>query len=154
MFSRSVLAMLRTLPALDNFQFVSSWPSVIMVPRLTSYAGVLVMSHMRTTLPAVFSSLVLLGLIASPSFAEEKSFYSPVIRIDTESQRILISTYGSVFWIDVPDAAKPHIEKLPISGLADFVVEMRENGQAPLLKTWKVKSGETSCTYFDGKTCK
>jgi hypothetical protein len=99
------------------------------------------MSYMRTTLPAVFSSLFLLGLIASPSFAEEKSFYSPVIRIDMER-------------IDVPDAAKPHIEKLPISGLADFVVEMRENGQAPLLKTWKVKSGETSCTYFDGKTCR
>ena len=114
----------------------------------------LVMSYLRTTLPAVFSTLSLLGLIASPSFAEEKSFYSPVIRIDTESHRILISTFGSVFWIDVPDAAKPHIEKLPISGLADFVVEMRENGQAPLLKTWKVKSGETSCTYFDGKTCK
>ena len=114
----------------------------------------LVMSYMRTTLPAVFSSLFLLGLITSTSFAEEKSFYSPVIRVDTESHRILISTYGSVFWIDVPDAAKPHIEKLPISGLADFVVEMRGDGQAPLLKTWKVKSGETSCIYFDGKTCR
>lgn len=109
---------------------------------------------MRTAVLAVFSSFLLLALIVSTSFAEEKSFYSPVIRVDTESHRILISTYGSVFWIDVPDAAKPHIEKLPISGLADFVVEMRENGQAPLLKTWKVKSGETSCMYFDGKTCK
>ena len=109
---------------------------------------------MRTILLAVFPSFLLLGLLASPSLAEEKSFYSPVIRVDTESHRILISTLGSVFWIDVPDAAKPHLEKLPISGLVDFVVEMRENGQAPLLKTWKVKSGETSCTYFDGKTCK
>jgi hypothetical protein len=112
------------------------------------------MLYMRTTLLAVFSSLFLLGLMASPSFAEEKSFYSPVINIDKENNRILISTYGSVFWIDVPEAAKPHIEKLPISGLADFVVEMRENGQAPLLKTWKVKSGETNCMYFDGKTCR
>ena len=93
------------------------------------------MSYMRTTLLAVISNLFFLSLIASPSFAEEKSFYSPVIRVDTENHRILISTYGSVFWIEVPDAAKPHIEKLPISGLADFVVEMRENGQAPLLKT-------------------
>jgi len=112
------------------------------------------MSYMRTTLLAVFSSLFLISLTASPSTAEDKSFYSPVISIDKESYRILISTHGSVFWIDVPDTAKPHLEKLPISGLADFVVEMRENGQAPLLKTWKVKSGETSCTYFDGKTCK
>ena len=112
------------------------------------------MSYMRRTFLAALSNLFLLGLIVSPSLAEEKSFYSPVIRIDTESHRILISTYGSVFWIEVPDAAKPHIVKLPISGLADFVVEMRENGQAPLLKTWKVKSGETSCTYFDGTTCR
>ena len=112
------------------------------------------MLDMRTILLALFSSFFLLGLLASSSFAEEKSFYSPVISVDRENHRILISTYGSVFWIDVPDAAKPHIEKLPISGLADFVVEMRENGQAPLLKTWKVKSGETRCTYFDGKTCR
>jgi hypothetical protein len=112
------------------------------------------MSYMRTTLLAVFFSFILLNLMIHPSFAEDRSFYSPVIRVDTESHRIMISTFGSVFWIDVPDAAKPHIEKLPISGLADFVVEMRENGQAPLLKTWKVKSGETNCTYFDGKICK
>ena len=112
------------------------------------------MSYMRTTLLAVFFSFFFLGLLASPSVAEDKSFYSPVIQVDTENHRVLISTFGSVFWIDVPDAAKPHIEKLPISGLVDFIVEMRGNEQAPLLKTWKVKSGETSCMYFDGKTCK
>ena len=112
------------------------------------------MPYMRTTLLAVLSSFFFVSLTASTSFAEDKSFYSPVIQVDKESHRIFISTFGSVFWIDVPDAAKPHIEKLPISGLADFVVEMRENGQAPLLKTWKVKSGETSCIYFDGKTCR
>ena len=112
------------------------------------------MSYMRTALLTVFSSFFLLSLLAFPSIAEDKSFYSPVIHVDKENYRILISTFGSVFWIDVPDAAKPHIEKLPVSGLVDFVVEMRENGQAPLLKTWKVKSGETSCIYFDGKTCR
>ena len=112
------------------------------------------MSYIRTTLRAVLCGFFLVILTAPPSSAEDKSFYSPVISIDKESYRILISTHGSVFWIDVPDTAKPHLEKLPISGLADFVVEMRENGQAPLLKTWKVKSGETSCTYFDGKTCR
>ena len=112
------------------------------------------MSYMRTTLFTLFSSLFLFGLVASPSSAEDKSFYSPIIQVDKENHRILISTSGSVFWVDFPDAAKPHIEKLPVSGLADFVVEMRDNGQAPLLKTWKVKSGETSCTYFDGKTCR
>jgi hypothetical protein len=112
------------------------------------------MSYRRRTPLTILSGLFLLGLIASPSFAEDRSFYSPIIQVDKENHRVLISTFGSVFWIDVPDVAKPHIEKLPISGLADFVVEMRGDGQAPLLKTWKVKSGETSCTYFDGKTCK
>ena len=112
------------------------------------------MPYTRTTLLTVFFSFFLISLIAYPSFAEDKSFYSPIISVDRENHRILISTLGAVFWIDVPDAAKPHLEKLPISGLADFVVEMRESGQAPLLKSWKVKSGETSCTYFDGTTCK
>ena len=112
------------------------------------------MSYMRTTLLSVFFSFFFLRLLAAPSFAEDKSFYSPVIQVDTENHRVLISTFGSVFWVEAPDAAKPHIEKLPVSGLVDFVVEMRENGQAPLLKTWKVKSGETSCKYFDGKICR
>ena len=112
------------------------------------------MPYRRPQLLSVILSLFLLGLIPSSSFAEDKSFYSPVIQVDVDTHRVLISTLGGVFWIDVPDMAKPHIEKLPISGLVDFVVEMRENGQAPLLKTWKVKSGETSCLYFDGKTCR
>ena len=112
------------------------------------------MPYMRTTLLTVFFGFFLLSLITSPSFAEDKSFYSPVIQVDLETHRVLISTLGAVFWIDVPDTAKPHLDKLPISGLVDFIVEIRENGQAPLLKTWKVKSGETSCIHFDGKTCK
>ncbi len=100
-------------------------------------------------------SLVLLTLLStSPTFAEDKSFYSPIIKVNLDAHQILISTLGSVFWIDVPEAAKAHIEKLPISGLVDFVLEMREAPQAPLVKTWKVKSGETSCRYFDGRSCK
>ena len=85
--------------------------------------------------------------------AEEKAFYSPVIHVDKENHRILISQLGSVFWVELPDAAQPHMDKLPVSGLADFVVEMRP-GQAPLLKTWKFASGETPCKYFDGKDCR
>lgn len=112
------------------------------------------MPYIRTTLLAIFFNLILFGSVPSPSFAEDKSFYSPIIQVDLDAYRVLISTLGGVFWIDVPETAKPHIQKLPISGLVDFVVEMRADGQAPLLKTWKVKSGETSCTYFDGKTCK
>lgn len=87
-------------------------------------------------------------------FAEDRSFYSPVIYIDKEQNQILISTSASVFYIEVPDAAKPHMDKLPLSGLVDFVVEMRGEDQRPLIKTWKVKSGESTCMYFNGKECK
>ena len=90
---------------------------------------------------------------ARPSSAAEHSYYSPIIHVDIDNSRILISTLGSVFWVEVPEAARPHLEKLPLSGLADIVVETRE-GQAPLLKSWKIKSGESTCLHFDGKTCK
>jgi hypothetical protein len=108
------------------------------------------MPYLRTMLLAGF---VVLSFTNS-SRAEDKSFYSPVIQIDTENHRILISTLGSVFYIEVPEAGWPHMEKLPLSGLVDFVVEMRGNGQMPLIKTWKVKSGESACMYFNGKECK
>jgi hypothetical protein len=93
-------------------------------------------------------------LIPKLVFAEDRSFYSPVIHIDKEQNQILISTSASVFPIEVPDAAKPHIEKLPLSGLVDFVVEMRGEDKPPLIKTWKVKSGESTCMHFNGKECK
>jgi hypothetical protein len=93
-------------------------------------------------------------MVTAPAHAEDKSFYSPVIFIDKDNNRILISQLGGVFYIEAPDAAKPHIEKLPISGLVDFVVEMRGDGKMPLIKTWKVKSGESTCMYFNGKECK
>jgi hypothetical protein len=109
---------------------------------------------MRPPIAAAFIVLMILVLSAPLLvFAEEKAFYSPVIHVDKENNRILISTLGSVFWVEVPDPAKPHLDKLPVSGLADFVVEMRP-GQAPLLKTWKFASGDTPCKYFDGKTCR
>jgi hypothetical protein len=99
-------------------------------------------------------SLFLLTIAVVPAFAEDRSFYSPVIYIDKEKSQILISTSATVFYIDVPDAAKPHMDKLPISSLVDFVVEMRGEDKPPLIKTWKVKSGESTCMYFNGTECK
>jgi hypothetical protein len=98
--------------------------------------------------------LFLLASVLTPVFAEDRSFYSPVIYIDKEQNQILISTSGKVFYVEVPEAAKPHMDKLPISGLVDFVVEMRGDDTLPLIKTWKVKSGESTCMYFNGKECK
>lgn len=109
---------------------------------------------MRFFLVVIALILCLIGLTnPATASAAEKSYYSPIINVDAENSRILISTLGSVFWVDVPEEARPHIEKLPQSGLVDIVVETRE-GQPPLLKTWKVKSGESTCLHFDGKTCK
>lgn len=98
--------------------------------------------------------LFLLTIVVVPAFAEDRSFYSPVIYIDKEKSQILISTSATVFYIEVPDAAKPHMDKLPISSLVDFVVEMRGEDKPPLIKTWKVKSGESTCMYFNGKECR
>ena len=97
--------------------------------------------------------LLVFTLSAMLAFAEDRSFYSPVIYIDKEKSQILISTSATVFYIEVPEAAKPHMEKLPISGLVDFVVEIRGEDKLPLIKTWKVKSGESTCMYFNGKEC-
>lgn len=85
--------------------------------------------------------------------AEEKSFYSPIIHVNKEKGYIIISNSGAVFPVELPEAAKPHIDKLPVSGLIDIVVEIRP-GSAPLLKRWKITSGESDCKIFDGKTCK
>lgn len=95
----------------------------------------------------------LLSFLSFPAFAEDRSYYSPVIYIDKENHRILISKLGGVFYIDVPEAARPHMEKLPVSGLVDFVVEWKGDDQLPVIKTWKVKSGESTCMYFNGKEC-
>jgi hypothetical protein len=109
---------------------------------------------MRFILPIIALFLCLAGAINPvQANAAEKSYYSPIINVDSENSRILISTLGSVFWVEVPEEARPHIEKLPQSGLVDIVVETRE-GQPPLLKSWKIKSGESTCLHFDGKTCK
>lgn len=105
---------------------------------------------MRTVLFTLFFGTVLVG----PALALEKSYYSPVIHIDVENHRILISQLGGVFYIDVPEAARPHMEKLPISGLVDFVVEIQGENEMPVLKSWKVKSGESTCIHFNGKECR
>jgi len=110
--------------------------------------------NMRRRLFTYGLPLLFCTVIPTLAFAEDRSFYSPVIHIDKEQNQILISTSGRVFYVEVPEAAKPHMEKLPISGLVDFVVEMRGDDKLPLIKTWKVKSGESTCIYFNGKECK
>ncbi len=108
-----------------------------------------------STLGLWILALLLLGTSGQvgTAGAETKSFYSPIIMVDRDKGYIVISSSGAVFGIEVPEEAKPHLEKLPVSGLIDVVVELRGD-QPPLLKRWKVASGETSCRVFDGKECK
>lgn len=100
-------------------------------------------------LVAVFALLLSL----CPAWAEDKSFYSPIVHVDKEKGFIVVSNSGKVFAVEVPETARPHLEKLPVSGMIDIVVEMRDD-KAPLLKTWKLAGGDSSCKHFDGKTCK
>ncbi len=106
---------------------------------------------LTTTLFALILSMLFLAPLVC--LAEDKGFYSPVIFIDKEKNLIFISDSGAVFGIEAGEAAKPHLDKLPVGTLADFLVEMRAN-QPPLLKSWKIPVGETTCKYFDGKTCR
>jgi hypothetical protein len=99
-----------------------------------------------TTVLACFSWVV-------PAAAEDKSIYSPIVFVDKEKGYIVVSNSGAVFGVEVPEAAKPHLDKLPVSGMLDIVVELRP-GNAPLLKTWKLAAGDSACKIFDGKTCK
>jgi hypothetical protein len=97
---------------------------------------------------------ILIAAWTHSALAEERSFYSPIIMVDKEKGWIVISSSGAVFAVEAPDAAKPHLDKLPTTGgMIDVVVDTRE-GKAPLIKTWKVTAGESSCKHFDGKGCR
>ncbi|MBM4121711.1 MAG: hypothetical protein FJ249_03850 [Nitrospira sp.] len=110
------------------------------------------------TRPPIHRWSVLLAVVACLSWAgsasaEEKSIYSPIILVDKDKGYIVVSSDSGVIGVEASEAAKPHLEKLPVSGMIDIVVEIRP-GNAPLLKSWKLASGESACKVFDGKTCK
>ncbi len=111
------------------------------------------MRHALTQGRILLAAVLLCLTWIAPAGAEEKSIYSPIIHIDKEKGWLVVSDSGAVFAVEASEAARPHLDKLPISGLIDIVVELRP-GSPPLLKSWKVASGESSCKTFDGKTCK
>jgi hypothetical protein len=91
--------------------------------------------------------------LPSLSVAEERSIFSPIIHVDPGKGLLVVSVDNAVIAVEGTDAAKPHMGKLPVGGMIDIVVEMRPP-QPPLLKTWKVAAGESTCKHFDGKSCK
>lgn len=104
---------------------------------------------LRTIILTVIATSASLG----PAHAETRSFYSPLLKIDPQAGYIVIANSGAIIGIEVPPEAKPHLETLQVSNLIDVVVEIRDN-QPPLLKKWKLASGESPCRIFDGKECK
>ncbi|MBI4402183.1 MAG: hypothetical protein HY581_11195 [Nitrospirae bacterium] len=113
---------------------------------------------MRTSTPLTRLSVLLVAALTCLSWigeaaAEEKSIFSPIIHVDKEKGYIVVSSDSGIIGVEVSEAAKPHLDKLPISGMIDIVVELRP-GNAPLLKSWKVAGGESACKHFDGTTCK
>lgn len=107
-------------------------------------------SFLRPVLPF---AILACFLWANPATAEEKSIYSPIIFVDKEKGYIVVSNSGAVFGVEVPEAAKPHLDKLPVSGMLDIVMEMRP-GNSPLLKSWKLAGSDSACKVFDGQKCK
>lgn len=101
----------------------------------------------------LFATVLACFIWVGPAAAEEKSIYSPVISVNKEKGYIIVSSDSGVIAVELPEAAKPHLDKLPVQGMIDIVVELRP-GNTPLLKSWKVAGGESACKIFDGKTCK
>jgi len=99
----------------------------------------------------IVTALLCLSWIG-PVAAEEKSIFSPIIDVDKEKGFLFVSGDSGIVIVEASAEAKPHLDKLPISGMIDIVVEIRP-GKPPLLKTWKVAGGESACKHFDGKTC-
>ena len=103
---------------------------------------------------------ILLVLFLTPvsTFAQKpgqiKSYYSPVVRVETEKGFFLITTDSGILWIQVEDGAKTHLKTLGTGDMIDVVVQFRPDNLPPLLKSWKLARSESPCKIFDGKTCR
>lgn len=94
-----------------------------------------------------------LGL-AGAALADERSYFSPIIDVDTKRGFLFISSDSGIVIVKVSEAAMPHLGKLPIMGMIDLVAEVRPGHKVVYLKSWKVVAGESDCKIFDGKQCK
>ncbi len=109
-----------------------------------------------------FTFILLLFLViwmTTPGWAltdepgKEGSFYSPIIRVVPDKGFILINSGSGILWLKAGEAALPHIVKLPVGGLIDVVVVFQGKPNPPLIKLWKLASGDSACPEFDGKHC-
>lgn len=84
---------------------------------------------------------------------KEGGFYSPIIRVVPDKGFILINSGSGILWLKASEEAMPHIAKLPVGGLIDVVVVFQGKPNPPIIKLWKLASGDSACPVFDGKQC-
>ena len=84
---------------------------------------------------------------------KEGGFYSPIIRVVPDKGFILINSGSGILWLKASEAAMPHVSKLPVGGLIDVVVVFQGKPNPPIIKLWKLASGDSTCPVFDGKQC-
>jgi len=84
---------------------------------------------------------------------KQTSFYTPIIRVVPDKGFVLINSGSGVLWVKASKAARPHLSKLPIGGLIDLVVEFQGTPNPPIIKSWKLASGNSACDIFDGTNC-
>ncbi len=93
------------------------------------------------------------GMDFTDKLGVEGSFYSPVIRVVPDTGFVLINSGSGILWIKASESATPHISKLPVGGLIDVVVEFQGKPNPPIIKSWKLASGDSACQVFDGTQC-
>lgn len=108
---------------------------------------------MLPLLMSLFASTTTLSLALTDEPGKEGSFYSPVIRVVPDRGFILINSGSGILWLKASEAAMPHISKLPVGGLIDIVVEFQGKPNPPIIKSWKLASGDSTCRVFDGTQC-
>ena len=115
-----------------------------------------IISHFFLTGLIVISfslTLTLNALAFTDEPGKEESFYSPIIRIVPDKGFMMISSSSGILWLKASDAAAPHLAKLPKGGLIDITVIFQGKPNPPIIKSWKLASGDSACNIFDGKSC-
>lgn len=116
--------------------------------------------------------LIMAFYTSSPVFAEAsttlKSYYSPILKLETKNGYFLISTDSGIQWIQVEEPGKSLLQTLSVGDMIDIVVELRQAPEPdelkisnpnsppappPLLKSWKLPRSSSTCKIFDGQTC-
>jgi len=88
----------------------------------------------------------------APQQNKEQGIYSSIVQVAPKKGYIMVTKDNNVMWVQASDAAKPHVQDLPVGEMIDIVEEMRGK-KPPLMKSWKLVSGESRCKNFNGKKC-